>query len=56
VSEAFLSRASTREAGRWEFGHLLRGHPAAERWWPLLGRWDGLRFRVGLNPLTAERV
>ncbi len=33
ASEAILSRASTREAGRWEFGEpvVLRGRSAATR-------------------------
>jgi hypothetical protein len=38
VSEATLSRASTRGPSRWEFG---------------LGRRGSRRFRLGLDPLTA---
>jgi hypothetical protein len=53
VSEEILSRASTPEASRWEFGHPLRGHPAAERVGWGLGRQGSRRFRLGLNPLTA---
>jgi hypothetical protein len=53
ASEAFLRRKRTGSRPR-ELGEpvVLRGHSAAERWLPPLGRRDGLRFGLGLNVLT----